>query len=107
MRRRGGLTGREPRFTRKRVIHGLRDRWGDSLLTALTVLLLIMMFVIAPAQAVVVGGFSYFAAGVALLMIAGALILSGSWFVMLLMAAAFAMNIAVVINRIPHGPRRA
>jgi len=103
MRHEVGLTAREKRFTRRRVIHGLQDRWGDSLLTALTVLLLIMMFVIAPAQAVVVGGFSYFAAGVALLMIAGALILSGSWFVMALMAAAFATNIAVVINRIHVG----
>jgi Ion channel len=95
--------GHERRFARKKVIHGLRDRWGDSLLTALTVLILIMMFVIAPAQAAFVGGFSYFAAGVALLMIAGALILSGSWFVMLLMAGAFAMNIVVVFNRIHVG----
>ena len=103
MRREGGLTGHERRFTRRRVIHGLRDRWGDSLLTALTVLILIMMFVIAPAQVVIVGGFSYFAAGVALLMIAGALILSGSFFVMLLMAVGFATNIAVVLNRLHVG----
>jgi hypothetical protein len=103
MRHEVGLTGHEKRFTRRRVIHGLRDRWGDSLLTMLTVLLLTMMFVIAPAQAVFAGGFSFFAAGVGLLMIAGALILSGSWFVMLLMAVAFAMNLVVTINRIHTG----
>jgi hypothetical protein len=105
MRVEGGLTGRERRFTRRRVhrsIHDLRDRWGDSLLTVLTVLLLVMMFVIAPLQAVFDGGFSYFAAGVALLMIAGALILSGSMIAMLLMASAFALNIVVVTNRL-HG----
>ncbi len=103
MRAGSRLSGYERRFPRKRVIHGLRDRCGDSLLTALTVLLLIMMFVIAPAQAAFVGGSSYFAAGVGLLMIAGALILSGSWFVMLLMAVGFATNIAVVLNRLHVG----
>lgn len=102
----GGLTAIERRSNRRRArrtIRGLRDRWGDSLLTALTILLLIMLFVIAPAQAVFDGGFSYFAAGVALLMIAGALILSGSMVVMALMATAFALNLFVVINRIHAG----
>ena len=106
MRVEGGLTGRERRFTRRRVnktIYGLRERYSDWLLTALTALLLVMMFVIAPLQAIFDGGFSYFAAGVALLMIAGALILSGSMVVMVLMASAFALNIAVVINRIHFG----
>ena len=102
MRHEGGLTGHERRFARRKVIHGLQDRWGDSLLTALTVLILIMMFVIAPAQGLI-GGFSYFAVGVALLMIAGALILSGSFFVMVLMAAGFATNIVVVLNRLHTG----
>ncbi|MGA9599170.1 MAG: ion channel [Methylocystis sp.] len=98
----GGLTAVDRRFKRRRArqtIRGLRDRWGDKLLTVLTVLLLVMMFVIAPLQAVFDGGFAYFAGGIALLMIASALILSGSWFVMLLMAAAFALNIGVVLNR--------
>jgi len=95
----GGLTAVDRRRRAHQAIHGLRDRWGDKLLTVLTVLLLVMMFVIAPLQAVFDGGFAYFAGGIALLMIASALILSGSWFVMVLMAAAFALNIAVVLNR--------
>lgn len=60
----GGLTAVDRRFKRRRAqqtIHGLRDRWGDKLLTVLTVLLLVMMFVIAPLQAVFDGGFAYFA----------------------------------------------
>ena len=106
MRVEGGLTGRERRFMRRRVnktIYGLRERYGDWLLTGLTALLLVMMFVIAPLQATFDGGFSYFAAGVALLMIAGALILSGSMIVMALMASAFAVNLFVVFNRIHFG----
>jgi voltage-gated potassium channel Kch len=105
----GGLARADRRFTRRRAdrtIHrticGLRESLGDWLLTVLTGLLLIMMFVIAPLQAMFDGGFSYFAAGVALPMIAGALILSGSLFVLLLMASAFALNVVVVINRF-HG----
>jgi len=105
MRIEGRLTGREHRFTRRRVkgaIYGLRERWGDWLLTALTILLFTMMFVVAPVQAAFDGGFDYFAAGIALLMIAGALILSGSMIVMLLMVLGFALNVVVVINRL-HG----
>jgi hypothetical protein len=109
MRRWGADGTGERRFMRKRVnrtIHGMRDRWGDSLLTVLTVLILIMMFVVSPLQAVFDGGFTYFAAGVAILMIAGALILSGRMIVLLLMASALALNVVVVINRF-HGVRGA
>jgi hypothetical protein len=105
MRLEDGLAGGKRRLVRRRVnrsINSLRDRWGDWLLTALTVLLFIMMFVVAPLRATFEGGLTYFAAGIAGMQMVGALILSGSLIVMLLMGSAFALNLFVLGNRL-HG----
>jgi hypothetical protein len=84
----------------RKSIHGLRDRLGDRLLTVLTALLIVMMFVVAPLQATFGHGYSLFAAGVAALMIAAVLVLSGSFFATLVMIGAFGANLFVVLNRL-------
>jgi hypothetical protein len=56
----------------------LRQRWSDPLLTALTVLLVIMLFVAAPLQASGVLLFQAFELVFAVVLIAGAFVMSGS-----------------------------
>jgi hypothetical protein len=56
----------------------LRERWGDPLLTALTVLLVVMLFVVAPLQALGIFVFQAFEFVFAIVLIVGVFILSGS-----------------------------
>lgn len=87
---------------RRNRVHELQEFYGDRLLTALTLMLFMMMFLIAPLQASLGSVFTYFGAAIAMMMIAGVLILSGSVLAMLLMASAFAMNVFAVLDRL-HG----
>jgi Ion channel len=56
----------------------MRERWGDSLLTALTVLLVVMLFVVAPIQALGWFVFQAFELVLAIILVGGVFIVSGS-----------------------------
>lgn len=84
-------------------VRDFRRRYGDSLLTVLTVLLVVMLFVIAPLQAALDGGLVLFTLPVAILMILTVLILSGSWTATLLMVLALGLNAFVALNRVKGG----
>jgi Ion channel len=56
----------------------MRERWGDSLLTALTLLLVVMLFVVAPIQALGWFVFQAFELFLALILVGGVFIVSGS-----------------------------
>jgi len=77
-----------------------RHRWEDPLLTALTILLLVMMFVVAPLQAL---GFLAFQACellLALILVGGVFVMSGSRAAVVAMLAALAMSVTGGILRI-------
>jgi len=69
----------------------LRERWGDSLLTVLTVVLLIMMFVVAPLQALGLFEFQVFELLLALFLVGGVFVMSGSALVVVMMLVALIM----------------
>jgi hypothetical protein len=80
----------------------LQKQYGDPLLTCLTILLLVLMFVVAPLQA---GGliiFQHFGFAVALTMIVGVLIMSGSPTAFVVMLIAIGMNAAAAVLRLSH-----
>jgi len=79
-----------------------QKRYGDALLTMLTCLLLLLMFVVAPLQAAGVGVVQDFGFVVALLMIAGALVVSGSPAAFAVMLVAFGMYAWAIVRRL-HG----
>ncbi|HYA80905.1 MAG TPA: ion channel [Methylocystis sp.] len=87
----------------RRRLHSWREIYGEMLLTLLTVLLLLMMFLVAPLQATSENAFTGFGLVLAVIMIAGVLVLSGSFIASLLMLVAFLVNVFVVISRL-HGP---
>lgn len=72
----------------------LRKQWSDPLLTALTVLLVIMLFVAAPLQASGIIFFQAFELVFALVLVAGAFVMSGS------RTAVFAMVISLAMATI-------
>lgn len=78
----------------------LRERWGDSLLTVLTVLILIMMFVVAPLQALGLFEFQIFELLLALFLVAGVFVMSGSAFAVVAMLVALAMIVIGAIFRL-------
>jgi hypothetical protein len=79
-----------------------QKRYGDALLTLLTCLLLLLMFVVAPLQAAGIGGVQDFGSVVMLLMMASALVVSGSPAPFAVMVVAFAMNAWAIVRRL-HG----
>ncbi|WGS22752.1 MULTISPECIES: potassium channel family protein [unclassified Bradyrhizobium] len=81
-------------------ISELRERWGDSLLTVLTVLILIMMFVVAPLQALGLFEFQIFELLLALFLVAGVFVMSGSAFAVVAMLVALAMIVVGAIFRL-------
>ena len=87
----------------RRRLYNWREIYGERLLTALTVLLLLMMFIVAPLQATKENAFTGFGLVLALIMIAGVLVLSGSFIASLLMLVAFLVNVSVLLARL-HGP---
>jgi hypothetical protein len=70
----------------------LQERYGDPILTGLTVLLLVMMFVVAPLQAADVIAFEAFGLVVAVAMVLGVLVMSRSPIAFILISVAVAMN---------------
>lgn len=81
-------------------IQELRDRWGDSLLTALTILLLVMMFVVAPLQALGIFAFQVCELLLAIFLVAGVFVMSGSRTAVAAMLVALAMIVTGAVLRI-------
>ena len=78
----------------------LQKEYSDPLLSVLTVLLLIMLFVVAPFHAAGIKMFEAFGAIVALVMVAGVLVISASPTATLVILAGFSLNVFVVISRL-------
>jgi Ion channel len=78
----------------------MRDRWGDSLLTALTGLLVVMLFVVAPIQALGLYLFQAFELVLAVIFVVGVFVMSGSRIAAGAMLGALAMATAGAILRI-------
>jgi Ion channel len=78
----------------------IRERWGDSLLTALTALLVVMLFVVAPMQALGLFVFQAFELVLAIILIGGVFIMSGSRIAAVAMLGALVMATVGAILRI-------
>lgn len=78
----------------------LRERWGDSLLTVLTILILVMMFVVAPLQALGLFEFQIFELFLALFLVGGVFLMSGSAIAVTAMLVALAMIVTGGILRL-------
>jgi hypothetical protein len=81
-------------------IEKTRDRWSDSLLTALTILLVIMMFVVAPLQSLGMFAFQVFELLLALFLVGGVFAMSGSRTAVAAMLVALGMIVTGAILRI-------
>lgn len=82
-------------------VHRLQDKYGDALLTSLTVLLL-LMFVVAPLRAAGFAGVQVLALVLIVALMANALVLSGNLTSFVIMLIALAMNAAAIIRRAEH-----
>jgi hypothetical protein len=81
-------------------IDRLRKRWADPLLIALTVLLVVMMFVVTPLQALGIFAFQASEFFLALLLVMGIFVISGSPMTVVAMLVALAMIAAGAILRL-------
>jgi Ion channel len=77
-----------------------RHRWEDPLLTGLTILTLVMMFIVAPLQALGLFAFQVFELLLAILLVAGVFVISGSRTAVAAMLAALAMIVTGAVLRI-------
>lgn len=80
--------------------NGLRERWGDPLLTVLTVLLAMIIFVAAPLEGAGIAGAQDLGFAIAILVIGGVVILSGSLTALAVMVVAFALALAAAVHRV-------
>ena len=80
-------------------VRGLQAKYGDALLTSLTLQLLLMMFVVAPLRAAGIGGQEAFGLVLLVTLMLNSLVLSGNLTTFVLMLVAFGMNAAAVIRR--------
>jgi len=78
----------------------LRKRWADPLLTVLTVLLVILLFVVIPLQALKIFAFQASELVLALLLVAGVFVMSGSRTAITTMLGALDMIIVGVTLRL-------
>jgi len=85
-------------------VHRLQDKYGDALLTALTVILLLLMFVVAPIRAADYAIAEAMGLVLFLLLIVVSLAVSGNLVSFVLMFVALAMNATVVLRRALHHP---
>jgi len=88
----------------KKELYSLKQRYSDRVLTLLTILLLLLMFVVAPLQAAGIIVAQAFGVVIALMLIAGGLIVSGSLPAFVILLIAFGMNITVIVFRLLHEP---
>jgi hypothetical protein len=84
----------------KSTLHRLQEQYSDPLLTLMTVLLLVMLFVVAPIQATGIKIVDAFGGIVALVMVAGVLVISASPTATAIMLGGFSLNVVVVIARL-------
>jgi hypothetical protein len=82
------------------TIDQLRERWADPALTVLTALLVVMMFVVAPLQALGLFAFQVSELVLALLLVVGIFVISGSPVAVVGMLVALGMITAGAILRI-------
>jgi len=85
--------------TRVQVLE-LRRRYGDQLLSLLTILLAVMLFIVAPIQAAGFIIIDAFGAFVALVLIGGAFVISANPMATTIMLVGFSLNLIVVIMRL-------
>jgi len=78
----------------------LRERWGDSLLTVLTVLIMVMMFVVAPLQALGLFEFQVFELLLAIFLVGGVFLMSGSALAVVALLVALVMIVTGGILRL-------
>jgi hypothetical protein len=81
-------------------IEKTRERWGDQLLTVLTVLLVVMMFVVAPLQGLGIFAFQVFELMLALFLVGGVFMMSGSGMAVAAMLVALVMIVIGAVLRI-------
>ncbi len=81
-------------------VAGLRERWSDPLLTALTALILVMLFVIAPLQASGLFVFQAFELFFAIVLVAGVFLMSGSRIALAAMLVSLVMATVGAIFRL-------
>ena len=86
-----------------RLLH-LQQRYSDGLLTVLTSLLLLLLFLIAPLQAAGIIVFQALAVFVALAIVLGVLVMSGSPMATVVLLTALVMNVAVILFRLLGRP---
>ena len=84
----------------KKEIEGLRDRWSDPLLTVLAGLLVVMLFIVAPLQALGIFAFQVSDFVLAILLVAGVSVMSGSRTAVVAMLGALAMITTGAILRL-------
>jgi hypothetical protein len=77
-----------------------RHRLEDPLLTALTILMIVMMFVVAPLQALGIFGFQVFELLLAIMLVAGVFVISGSHAAVAAMVVALVMIIIAAVLRL-------
>jgi Ion channel len=80
----------------------LQKRLSDPALTALTILLALLMFVVGPLQAVGVLGAHHFAIAVAVVLVAGIFIVSGSAVAVTAMLIAIVLVVTATVMRLRH-----
>lgn len=78
----------------------LRERWADPLLTWLTILLVIMMFVVAPLQALGIFAFQVSELVLALLLVGGIFVISGSPVAVIAMLVALVLIVTAALLRL-------
>jgi hypothetical protein len=85
-------------MTAKRF-HQIQERYGDPLLTALTVMLALLLFVVAPMQAAGVPGVHLFGIAFGLVLIAAVYIVSGSGLALAFVLAAEGLIVLATVLR--------
>ncbi len=78
----------------------LRERWSDPLLTGLTGLLVVMLFVIAPLQALGVFVFQAFELVLAIILVVGVFVMTGSRTALAAMMVSLLMAVVAAISRL-------
>lgn len=78
----------------------LRERWSDPLLTALTILLVVMLFVFPPLEATGISGAQDLGFGIAFVVIAATVVLSGNRVAIAAMVTAISLAITATIFRL-------
>ncbi len=85
-----------------RAVHRLQERFGDPLLTALTIMLALLMFVVGPLQAAEIGEAHYFGITFAFVLLSAVFIVSGSGLAVGAIFVAIMLAVAATVLRLRH-----